>query len=242
MIAKLKNIIRNTLNFLHLDITKNLKYDRLTIQIMKKVIQHNSNCIDVGCHKGEILTKIIELSPDGKHFAFEPIPSFYKKLIDNFNEQVTILPFALSNSNGSTSFQFVKNAPAYSGIKKRKYAISNPEIEEIDVELKKLDDVIPESIIINFIKIDVEGAEFDVLKGAKELVLRCKPVIIFEFGLGANDFYNSSPENLFDFLTNETALKISSLENWLKNKTSYSKNEFVNCFNKGDEYYFIAYP
>ncbi len=242
MTDTLKNIIRNILNFLHLDITKNLKYDRLTIQIMKKVIQHNSNCIDVGCHKGEILTKIIELSPDGKHFAFEPIPSFYKKLTENFKEQVSILPFALSNTNGSTSFQFVKNAPAYSGIKKRKYAISNPEIEEINVELKKLDDVIPETVNINFIKIDVEGAEFDVLKGAKELILRCKPVIVFEFGLGANDFYNSSPENLFDFLTNKTALKISSLENWLKNKTSYSKNEFVNCFNKGDEYYFIAYP
>lgn len=209
---------------------------------MKKVIQRNSNCIDVGCHKGEILTKIIELSPEGKHYAFEPIPSFYNKLIDNFKGNVTILPFALSNTNGTTSFQFVKNAPAYSGIKKRKYAISNPEIEEITVELKKLDDVIPASILINFIKIDVEGAEFDVLKGSKKLILRCKPIIVFEFGLGANDLYNSSPDDLFDFLTNETQLKISSLENWIKNKNSFTKSEFVNCFNSSSEYYFIAYP
>lgn len=229
------------LNFLHLDLTKNLKYDRLTVKIMKKVIKENSNCIDIGCHKGEILTKILELSPEGCHFAFEPIPLFYNNLVKQFNHSVTIFPFALSNNEGSTTFQFVKNAPAYSGIRKRKYAIENPDIEEIKVELKKLDDVIPNDIKIDFIKIDVEGAEFDVLKGAKETIIRSKPVVIFEFGLGASDFYNSTPDDLFDYFNNELNLKISTLENWLNNTNPFKKEEFITCFNNSTEYYFIAY-
>ena len=49
------------------------------------------------------------------------------------------------------------------------------------VELKKLDDVIPTDVTIDFIKIDVEGAELGVLKGAKNVLLKNKPIIIFEF-------------------------------------------------------------
>ena len=50
----IKNIIRGALNLLHIDLTKNLEYDRLTNAIMKKVLKVDSNCVDVGCHKGEI--------------------------------------------------------------------------------------------------------------------------------------------------------------------------------------------
>lgn len=76
----------------------------------------------------------------------------------------------MSDTSGKSSFQLVKNAPAYSGIKKRHYDISNPDIEEITVKLKTLDEIIPENEIIDFIKIDVEGAEFCVLKGGKNLL------------------------------------------------------------------------
>lgn len=46
----LKDIIREILISLHLDLTKNLKYDRLTRKIFKKYIKKDNNCIDVGCH------------------------------------------------------------------------------------------------------------------------------------------------------------------------------------------------
>ena len=43
-----------------------------------------------------------------------------------------------------------------------------PEIDQIRVETERLDQVIPENTRIDFIKIDVEGAEFEVLKGAEK--------------------------------------------------------------------------
>ncbi|MCD6366922.1 MAG: FkbM family methyltransferase [Bacteroidales bacterium] len=238
----IKDIARNILISLHFDLTKNLKYDRLTKQIMKQIIKSGSNCIDVGCHKGEMLESILKLAPNGKHFAFEPIPRFYKHLQNHFKDKATIYPYALAEESGNSTFNYVKNAPAYSGLKKRKYNIENPEIEEITVEIKSLDELITSDTKIDFIKIDVEGGEFDVLKGATQLLKSSKPYIIFECGLGASEYYQTNPETLFNFLNNETDLKISLLQNFINNKDSLTSEEFVRYFNENSEYYFIAHP
>ena len=238
---KIKNNIRLLLNFLHLDITKNLEYDRLTKIIFTKVIKRNSNCIDIGCHKGEILDSILTLSPNGKHYGFEPIPILYNQLVVKYGGKATIYPYALSDSNGESTFQFVRNAPAYSGINKREYKTQNPDIEEITVELKKLDGLIPAEIKIDLIKIDVEGAELGVLKGAKELLKRSMPVIVFECGLGASDFYGTKPSDVYHFLTKEVGLNVSLLKSFIKNNKPLTLDQFENCYNTNKEYYFIAH-
>lgn len=237
----IKNAIRLTLNFLHLDITKNLEYDRLTKAIMKKVIKPNSNCIDVGCHKGEILDEILQLAPNGKHFGFEPIPGLYNNLKNKYDDKATIYPYALADTNGKSTFQFVKNAPAYSGLKKRRYDTDTPDIEEIEVEIKVLEELIPDSLKIHFVKIDVEGAEFGVLKGAKQLLKRDKPVIVFECGMGASDYYGTKPADVFSFMTNEIGLSVSTLKSFINNRKSLTAEEFTDFFNNNKEYYFIAH-
>lgn len=235
----MKSLIRNLLNTLHLDLTSNLKYDRLTKLIIKKELTELSNCIDVGCHKGEILELFIKHSPKGNHFAFEPIPSFYQSLQDKYKTKATILPYALSEAEGSASFQYVKNAPAYSGLKKRDYDNVTPEIEEINVEKKKLDDCIPVGLNIRFIKIDVEGGEFNVLKGAERILKDSKPFLLFEFGLGASDFYETNPSEFYDFLTT-FGYSIYALQAYLEKKDAFSKEAFVSCHENKEEYYFIA--
>jgi FkbM family methyltransferase len=235
------NFIRSTLNFLHLDLTKNLEYDRLTKSIMKRCIQPQSNCIDVGCHKGEILDVMLSLSTQGKHFAFEPIPVLFNQLQLKYNGKATVYPYALSDVNGTSTFQFVRNAPAYSGIHKRKYNTATPDIEQISVELKTLDGLIPPDTRIDFVKIDVEGGEYGVLKGAKQLLKKWKPIVIFESGLGASDYYGTKPEQLFHFLTAEIGLQISTLKAFIKNGLPLTQKEFEAHFNNNSEYYFIAY-
>lgn len=236
-----KNFLRETLNFLHLDITKNLEYDRLTKAIMKQSISSDSNCIDIGCHKGEILDIMLKLSPKGKHTGFEPIPYLFNDLKKRYHGKATILPYALSAEDGTSKFQLVKNAPAYSGIKQRKYDIENPEIEEIDVELKKLDEVIPTELKIDFVKIDVEGAELGVLKGGKDLLIKNKPLIVFEFGLGASEYYGTTPQDIFNFICNEVGFKIYTLKSFLKKGEPLSMEVFDQTFHSNKEYYFVAY-
>lgn len=236
-----KDLLRKTLNLLHLDLTTNLKYDRLTKLIISKVVKPSSICIDVGCHKGEILDLILKSAPAGGHYGFEPIPILFKNLQNKYGNQNNILPFALSDTDGKTTFQFVKNAPAYSGLKKRKYNVANPDIEEINVEIKTLDSIIPMNTKIDLIKIDVEGAELGVLKGSKNILERNKPIVIFECGKGASDYYNTKPEDVYAVLK-EAGLNVSLLSDWIKKKPSLSEKDFVKIFEDNSEYYFIAYP
>jgi len=236
----IKDILREIFISLHLDLTKNLKYDRLTRKILKKYLKKNYNCIDVGCHKGEILNLILKYSPDGEHYAFEPLPHLYKELENKYKDKAKTFPYALSDKNGETTFQYVKNAPAYSGIKRRRYDIANPEIEEIKVELKTLDEVISLNKKIHFIKIDVEGGEFGVIKGAKNLLKNNHPVVLFECGKGASDYYGTTPIDLYNFITDKIGMEIYTLKSFLKNKKPLNANEFVNYFDSNEEYYFIA--
>ena len=236
----IKKILREVLITLRIDLTKNLKYDRLTRKILKKYLKKNYNCIDVGCHKGEILDLMLRYSPNGQHYGFEPIPYLFEELEYKYKNSAKIFPFALSNSNGKTTFQLVKNAPAYSGIIKRRYDIPNPEIEEIQVELKSIDEIIPLNQKIDLIKIDVEGGEFGVLKGGKNLLKRNKPIIIFECGRGASDYYGTNPADLFNFITREIGLRIFTLQSFIKNKPPINEAVFENYFNTNEEYYFIA--
>ena len=239
----LKDFLRSALHFLHLDLTKNLEYDRLTKVIMRKCISHSDHCIDVGCHKGEILMDICALAPAGPHWAFEPIPELYEKLCTQFVDRpVHILPYALAEKTGETTFNWVKNAPAYSGIRQRKYDIATPDIEEITVQLRSLDEVIPEDFQIDFIKIDVEGAEMGVLRGARRLLQRCRPVVVFEFGLGASDFYRTRPADIYHYLTGEIGLHINTLRAFTRQAPPLSKEDFETLYQTNREYYFIAYP
>lgn len=73
-------------------------------------------------------------------------------------------------------------------MKERKYEKSDEVIEKIDVKTDRMDNVIPITLPISLIKIDVEGAEYQVLKGATGILEKQRPVIIFEHGLGASDF------------------------------------------------------
>jgi len=124
----------------------------------------------VGAHKGEILELFIKKAPNVRHYAFEPIPELYNNLKKKFSDRCNVFPFALSDKEGESGFQYVKNAPAYSGILKRRYAIQHPDIEELKVELKRLDSVIPDDVKVGFIKIDVEGAEMKILKNSKKVI------------------------------------------------------------------------
>lgn len=241
MFQQFKNILRKFLFAAGIDITKNQKYDRLTLAIMKKVLKQNSNCIDVGCHKGEVLDEILSCSPNGTHFGFEPIPEYFNYLFRKYEgmDNVKIKQVALSNTNGKVSFNWVKNAPAYSGLQERKYDTKNPEIVKIEVDTIPLDHLLDEIKSIQFIKIDVEGAELKVLQGARKLIEKFQPLIIFECGKGAADFYGTTPEMVFKFFK-EINYHIYNLSDYIHGNSSLDEPSFSHLFNNNIEYYFVA--
>lgn len=224
-------------------LSKNHGYDILTKKILVKYCVAGSNCIDVGCHKGEILDIFLQIAPKGERFAFEPIPSLFEKLLKKYAayKNCHIYNYAISNSEGQTTFNHVISNPSYSGIKKRTYDRKEEKDETIIVTKKRLDDIIPQDLKIDFIKIDAEGGDLDVMLGAKNLIKRNKPLIVFEFGIGGSDIYGASPETLFEFV-NDTGYKISLLDSFIKNKAALSLVDFREQFEKKTNYYFIAHP
>jgi FkbM family methyltransferase len=237
-----KTTVKNLLLLLQLPVTKNLKYDILTKSIMRKALLSDSSAIDIGCHKGEILDDILKLSPNGKHFAFEPIPDLFGFLTEKYaGKPVSLYRIALFDQKGITQFNHVINAPAYSGLRKRQYDLPDVRICQLEVDTDLLDNIIPENQRIDFLKIDVEGAEFGVLKGAVKTIRKNKPTIIFEFGMGAADYYNSDPGEFFTFMTETCCLSVSTLKGYLKGKTALTQEEFTTHFLNKTEYYFIAY-
>ncbi|MGB0424622.1 MAG: FkbM family methyltransferase [Flavobacteriales bacterium] len=208
---------------------------------MKRALKSTSNCVDVGSHKGEVLKEMRSLAPKGRHFAFEPIPDLFADLKQRYNGNTTIFNYALSDKEGTSTFQHVVSKPAYSGMKQRSYD-HTPTINEIEVKTQTLDAILPEGTPIDLIKIDVEGAELQVLKGARSIIKSNQPLVIFEHGLGASDHYGTTPEDVFNLLVGECGLKISLLPDFLAKKESLSKDQFKDQFYTASNYYFVAHP
>lgn len=223
--------------------TQNQRYDRLTTQVIRKVCRPDSNCVDVGCHKGEILDLLLQAAPQGLHYGFEPIPVLFENLKAKYagHQNCRLLDIALSDQPGTSSFNYVVSNPSYSGLLKRRYDRPNEEDTLITVRTERLDDLLPRSQRVDLIKIDVEGGEMLVLRGAVETLAHWKPVVIFEHGLGASELYGSSPEQLFDLLSG-CGLSISLLDRFLKNQPPLSQEDFARQYYQRINYYFVAYP
>ena len=240
MLEGVKHIVRSLLIALEWPVTRNIRYDILTGQVLRRALHAQSSCVDVGAHKGEMLQLIRQNAPQGQHFAFEPIPQLYDRLKRSEMEHVEVYPYALSNFEGATTFHLVKSDPAYSGIKRRTYAKADAEIELIEVQVRCMDEVLKSRTTkIDLIKIDVEGGELDVMKGASQILATDQPLLVFECGKGASEFYNNTPEMVFDFLS-DASYEIYRLSSFLQGEKPYERTQFISTFQSGDEYYFIA--
>ena len=109
--------------------------------------------------------------------------------------------------------------------------------------MARLDNIIPENLPIHFIKIDVEGAELLVFKGGLKTIHRNKPLIVFEHGIGAADYYDSSPEEVYDLLIGQCDLQLTLMETWLKSNgaNALSKEEFCRQYYTRENHLFLAY-
>jgi FkbM family methyltransferase len=139
--------------------------------------------LDIGANIGSY-TILAGAVVGAKCFAFEPIPDTFRYLIDNVNingiyEKVKCYNIGLANKNGI--LKFTSNLDDKNHVVCNTSSIKN--IDIIDVPVKKLDTIVSGCDPL-LIKIDVEGFELQVLKGADE-ILKSKSllaVIIETFG------------------------------------------------------------
>lgn len=174
-------------------------YERILEQGYRKLIKKGDTVIDVGAHEGRHLTVFQKLVGDGKLFAFEPLPKQFMELKKTFRApNISLYNFALSDTPGKSTFYELPDYPEESGLRLR---LDTKEVRhtKIDVEVHCMDEYEEDLKGLNYIKIDAEGAEVSILKGAEKLLRRYRPFVSTEYGRPAYSVYGLNAHSLYEF-------------------------------------------
>jgi FkbM family methyltransferase len=197
----------------------------------------DANCIDVGAHGGDVLDDLLRIAPDGHHLAFEPLPDLAAQLQQRL-PQVDVRAVALSDANGTAEFAHVVDRPGWSGLRERPTPDgATARVERITVPTQRLDDALPPGYVPALIKVDVEGAELQVLQGARQTLATHRPLVVFEHGLGSADHYGTRPGDVHALLT-ATGHRIFDLQGG----GPYDAAAFAHAFHHATRVNFLARP
>jgi FkbM family methyltransferase len=204
---------------------RELRDEHALQMVLATILRTDSNAIDIGANEGAVLESIVRIAPRGRHVAFEPIPNLHEDLTNRFPD-VDVRRAALSDTCETTEFAHVVDAPAYSGLRQREDLPRGAgKVQHIPVHTERLDDVLEDAYVPTLLKIDVEGAELQVMRGAVETLQKHRPWVLFEHGTGGADVYGTHPTEVFDLL--DTAnLRIFDLEG----DGPYSRDQFEATF------------
>lgn len=213
-----------------------LKREKNTVEKFYKIIKKGDYVIEIGGHIGYFSTLFSSLiGPDGKLDVFEPSGENLKYLRENISlmprkvsKGVSIIEKGVGDQNITLDFfidpitgqnnSFVKDFDRY--FENRKYsAEKKTELIIVAAPLIRLDDFLQNTTVHpNFIKIDVEGFEYNVILGAKNTIEKCKPSFMIEIQKDENEiiaYFLSVGYNIF----NDQWIKISDFDEYLKFKT-----------------------
>lgn len=207
---------------------RNAGYDAKTEEIASQVLTGAGVCVDAGAHTGEMLARFVAVSPGSRFVAIEPIPGLAKTLRRRF-PHVTVHQVALAEADGTAEFRHVLDSAQESSLFLRPEREAGRGVRTFPVETRRLDNLLDlDGPRIEFVKLDVEGAEAAALRGATRLLRDHRPVVVLECGPSLLTGVRSA----FD----AAGYTMSTLEGWLRG----SRDEDVAAL--GDEFYFAASP
>jgi FkbM family methyltransferase len=163
-------------------------------------------CLDIGGNVGDYSTEILKKFPSTEIHIFEPSPKNIKILKKKFlgKENIHLLPFAISNFTGKARLFYDKKGSPLASLSLRKlehFNIKNNQSEKIDVIC--IFDYWKKNLgkrVIDLIKMDIEGLEYNALIGFKSAIKKTK-LVQFEFG-GCNIDSKTYFRDFWFFLTN----------------------------------------
>lgn len=192
----------------------------LTRKILSELLKEKKEIYfyDIGANTGYYGIMAAHLGEGKiKCYSFEPLKEYCDCLwesirLNRFDDVTKVLNFALGNENGQKSLYLDGSGSSFSH-----EFVGSGDLSQKMVEVKRLDDVIlSEKLALpDFIKIDVEGFELEVLKGGERIIKGALPVIFVEIAyslknLGRN-FVNENYNQTMDFL-NRLGYKILCLD------------------------------
>ncbi len=164
-------------------ILQRLGDSRPDVQLAQSLCDPNRVSVDIGADVGEF--SIAMLSASRSVIAFEPRPAQARELAAMFTAvgaPVRIEAVALSDEPGVTTMRVLASDPGRSTIDTdntlNDFDDAGSPVQTIDVQVKRLDDLRLDNV--GLVKVDVEGHELAVLRGAVDTLTRNRPAILVE--------------------------------------------------------------
>lgn len=149
--------------------------DQLAARLVTRLPERGDIFVDVGAHIGSVIAEVRRHAPGAAIVAVEAIPEKAARLRAKFPD-ARVESCALAEREGTASFFVDQRRSGYSSL-----ARGAGRVREIEVPVRTLDALIGDRRA-DIVKIDVEGAELGVLRGAEALLATRRPVILFESG------------------------------------------------------------
>ncbi|MEN9500401.1 MAG: hypothetical protein RIS83_2221 [Pseudomonadota bacterium] len=179
---------------------------RLLAPLAEAVVARDSTILDVGANIGIATLMLANKNPNGKLYAFEPIPQVVDHLRATITEaalhHVDIIQTAIGDRTDRVAFHLGSNFSAGSHIVTQSH-ISVDSTPTHLVPMNTIDEFARRFSVqkIDLIKIDTEGFEREVILGAKNCLERFKPVVFLEMNSWCLlAFRNMNPREFVEFL------------------------------------------
>jgi FkbM family methyltransferase len=184
------------------------EYEREETQRIAHIVRPGMTVLDIGANLGYFTLLIARLTEStGKVHAFEPNPEMFQRLEENvrFNPQLAdgrIACHRLALGEKAAEAEFFCPVEGREGVGGLKDIQRAPLGKVIKVAVQTLDQFLAEHAVtrVDFIKMDVEGGELGVLKGATRLLKDLRPVILFEAYEDNTAHYNYRVFDILNYL------------------------------------------
>jgi FkbM family methyltransferase len=174
------------------------------VRLMQSLARPGTTIFDIGANIGLMSAPLLAEKPACRVVSFEPSPNvlpFLQRTIAEsaHRDRWILVPKAVGAQPGRLAFHLSDAANSvYDGIRATNRAAS---VRQVEVEITTLDETWRElgRPKVSLIKCDVEGAEWDVLQGARECLTAERPPVLLEWNRDNLAAYQRPPESLVHF-------------------------------------------
>lgn len=198
-------IPQNDLRTASFTILANGSYESLLERSILGLSEVSKKFLDIGANMGFYAIGAALVNKNIEVIAFEPNPEIRNSLnenirLNNVEQNIQILEFALSNFSGNANF----SVPAFTGSGGGSLMNLHPEEgspSEFSVSVERLDNLSAKTYGADLVKIDVEGAEFQLIQGAIQTLKATHPTIVIELLRKWMNPFGSTPQDVIDLLS-----------------------------------------
>ncbi len=178
------------------------QYEQEDSEMLYRLVNNGDIIFDIGANIGWYANNLARKLPDSVIYCFEPIPETFAQVTRNTelngSQNIKLNNFALSDAVQTLTFYY---SPSVTGASSSVNITENDSMVKLECQANTLDNYFKENNIsrLDFIKCDVEGAEFMVYKGGAATIAQQKPIVFSEMLRKWAAKFNYHPNDIVDF-------------------------------------------